>query len=310
MMQELEIYLASPRGFCAGVKRAIAIVEEALAQFGSPIYVRHEIVHNKHVVEGLKQKGVIFIEDLKEIEDMSRPLIISAHGAAGAVFEAAKALGLNTIDATCPLVKHVHSQIKRLEKKAAEIIIIGQKKHAEIIGTAGQASNQEKIHIINSVEEAHNLELNTDNAVGVVTQTTLAIDDTKEIIDALKMRLPHLVNMDNNDICYATTHRQMAIKKLVPKCEMIIIIGSKNSSNSHHLKETALRNGVQKAILIDDVSELDFKELEGLKSLGISAGASAPEYLVTNLLEQIKKHYDKINIHNVIICEEKFNFKH
>lgn len=308
-MSTADIYLASPRGFCAGVKRAVAIVEKTLHQYGAPVFVRHEIVHNKYVVENLKQKGAVFIEELSEINDNSRPVIISAHGAPQKVFKEAEQLNLKAIDATCPLVKRVHQQIKRLDKKGCEIIVIGKKEHAEIIGTTGQIANQDKIHIINSLNEAENLQLPQQAKTGVVTQTTLAAEDTDEIIALLQCKFPSLETLSNNDICYATTHRQAAVKELAKECEAIIVIGSKNSSNSKHLKEIALRFGAAKAFLIDDATELDWKEIINLQQIGISAGASAPEYLVEELINEFKRRYDIINIHNVIVAEEQVNFK-
>lgn len=302
----LDVYLAEPRGFCAGVRRAIGIVEDALEKFGAPVYVRHEIVHNKVVLEYLRGKGVIFIDDLADALP-ERPVIFSAHGVGLEIIEEANHLKLNILDATCPLVAKVHKQISRLEESGAGIIVIGKKNHPEIIGTIGQLRNPEKAIVICSVEEAQKINLPKDSKIGFVTQTTLSVDDTAEIINVLKQKFDNLMSMSQSDICFATTNRQGAVKALAQKTPNIIIIGSANSSNSRQLKETALKNGAQKAFLIDRAHELDFEEIKG--SVGISAGASAPEELVEELLQELQKHYDKINIHPVCFVKENANFK-
>lgn len=304
----MDIYLAEPRGFCAGVRRAIGIVEEALTSYGAPVYVRHEIVHNKHVIENLKQKGVIFIEDLSEA-DISRPVILSAHGVSLQVMKEAAALGLNIIDATCPLVNKVHQQIKKFDHEDMQILVIGKKNHPEIIGTVGQLENASKVHIITSLEEAKLLNFTHGQKVGFVTQTTLSGDDTKEIMDYLKNKFTEMKGLEKDDICFATNNRQKAVKKLVEHTGTIIVLGSKNSSNSKQLRETALKNGADRAVLIDDYGELDWELLKDIRSVGISAGASAPEYLVEELISEFKKRYNKINIHNVIIVKEHVCFK-
>lgn len=304
----MEIYLAEPRGFCAGVRRAIAIVENALAQHGAPIYVRHEIVHNKHVLEDLRQKGVVFIEDIRDA-DPKRPLIFSAHGVSQEVKDEALALGLFTIDATCPLVEKVHRQVKQFFEQNFEIIVIGKKEHPEIIGTVGQVGENAKLHVIYSLDEAKSLEIEDTEHVGFVTQTTLSTDDTFEIIHCLKERFPKIQGLPKADICYATTNRQTAIKELAKHTQNIIILGSKNSSNSRHLQETALKAGAQNAWLVDDYSELDWKCIDTLASLGISAGASAPEYLVEDLLKELEKRYHNINKNYVTVVKENINFK-
>ncbi len=304
----MEIYLAEPRGFCAGVRRAIAIVENALAQHGAPIYVRHEIVHNKHVLENLRQKGVVFIEDIRDA-DPKRPLIFSAHGVSQKVKDKAQALGLFTIDATCPLVEKVHRQVKQFFEQNFEIIVIGKKEHPEIIGTVGQVGENAKLHVIYSLDEAKSLEIEDTEHVGFVTQTTLSTDDTFEIIHCLKERFPKILGLPKADICYATTNRQTAIKELAKHTQNIIILGSKNSSNSRHLQETALKAGAQNAWLVDDYSELDWKCIDTLASLGISAGASAPEYLVEDLLKELEKRYHNINKNYVTVVKENINFK-
>lgn len=304
----MDIYLAEPRGFCAGVRRAIFMVENALAQYGAPVYVRHEIVHNKHVIADLTAKGAVFIEELDEA-DSHRPVIFSAHGISQKVAEEAVARGLTTIDATCPLVEKVHREVRRFQDENIEIIVIGKQNHPEIIGTVGQVSPERKVHIIYTLEEARKLDIPSEARVGFVTQTTLSIDDTQEIIAYLKQRFPHICGLPKADICYATTNRQTAVKELIKSTPNIVILGSKNSSNSRHLKETALKNGAQRAWLVDDWRELDWAEIDGLDSLGISAGASAPEYLVEELLTELARRYDNINKHRVIIAEESVNFK-
>lgn len=303
------IYLAEPRGFCAGVRRAISIVEQALHDFGTPVYVRHEIVHNKHVIEDLKAKGVIFIDDFSEITDKSRPVIFSAHGVPISVEAEAQRLKLKTIDATCPLVAKVHRQIQKLQSQNMEIIVIGKPKHVEIIGTIGQVKDQSRIHVINSLAEAEQLDLNPKLPIGFVTQTTLSVDDTRDIVAYLKQKFPTIETMRKDDICFATTNRQKAVKEMAQQTELMIVIGSKNSSNSKQLREVALKNGVKEAFLIDDAGELDWKTAGKYASVGITAGASAPEYLVEDLLYQLRAHYDNINIIECKVESEKVDFK-
>lgn len=306
---DLNILLANPRGFCAGVRRAIEIVEKAIAEFGPPIYVRHEIVHNKHVIAELKEKGAVFVNSLEDIEDTSRPVVFSAHGVSNFVKQRAKELGLKTIDATCPLVSRVHRQIAALEKKDSEIIVIGKANHAEIIGTIGQMESPYRAHVINSLEEAKALNLPKETEIGFVTQTTLSVDDTKEIIEYLRKTYPNLEAMKKDDICFATTNRQKAVKEIAPQVDLLIVIGSKNSSNSKQLKDVALKNGAANAVLIDDVSELEESFLHNVRRVGITAGASAPEHLVEDLICKLKESYDIINISNVIVAEENVAFK-
>lgn len=309
MSKDLTVYIAEPRGFCAGVRRAIEIVEQALKDYGAPVYVRHEIVHNKHVIEDLKNKGVIFIDELAQMQDKNRPLIFSAHGVPQSVVDETVKLGIKTIDATCPLVAKVHNQIKKLYNEDMEIIVIGKKNHVEIIGTVGQIPSNNKLHIINSKEDIEALNINPECKVGFVTQTTLSVDDTKEIVAALKEKFPTISAMRKDDICFATTYRQKAVKEMAKLADLIIVIGSKNSSNSKQLKEVALKNGAKNAVLIDDANELDWALLKEYQTIGISAGASAPEYLVQDLLYQLKSHYDNIKIMDVKVEYEKVNFK-
>ena len=309
MSENLTVYIAEPRGFCAGVRRAIEIVEQALRDYGAPVYVRHEIVHNKHVIEDLQNKGVIFIDELAQMQDQSRPLIFSAHGVPQSVVDETVKHGIKTIDATCPLVAKVHNQIKKLYQEDMEIIVIGKKNHVEIIGTVGQIPNSNKLHIINSKEDIESLNINPESKIGFVTQTTLSVDDTKEIVAALKQKFPTISAMRKDDICFATTNRQKAVKEMAKLAALIIVIGSKNSSNSKQLKEVATKNGAKEAILIDDANELDWTLLKEYQTVGITAGASAPEYLVQDLLYQLKSHYDNIKIMDVKVEYEKVNFK-
>ncbi len=247
MKNELKIFLAAPRGFCAGVDRAIEIVKKVLNKYGSPVYVRHEIVHNKNVVESLKKLGAIFVEEISEISDLSRPVIFSAHGVPKKVPEEAKLKKIFYIDATCPLVSKVHRETERLHKRGFDIIFIGHKNHPEVIGTMGQLSNG-SVKLIETVDEVKNLKFT--KPLAYVTQTTLSVDDTKEIVDALKLKFPDIKGPIKEDICYATTNRQAAVKKIAPNCEMFFVIGSKNSSNSLRLIEVAKKSGCKDSELI------------------------------------------------------------
>jgi len=305
----MDVYLVQPRGFCAGVRRALEIVKQTLEQYGAPIYVRHEIVHNKHVIEDLKKQGVIFIDELSQITDSSRPVIFSAHGVPQSVFCEAEQKNLKIIDATCPLVNAVHQQVKKLEKNGAEVIVIGKAEHPEILGTVGQLKNPQQAHIVANLAEAKNLNIAKNTEVGLVTQTTLSVDETKEIAAYLKEKYPHLKNASQPNICFATTNRQKAVRELAQKVSDILIIGSKNSSNSRHLKEAALYHGAKRAWLIDDASEAPWTELDNCQAVGISAGASAPEYLTEELIKALQQRYGNINIYNVIVVEENISFK-
>ena len=301
--------MAEPRGFCAGVIRAVSLVRKTLLEYGPPVYVRHEIVHNRHVIAELETAGAVFVEDLKEIKDRNRPVVFSAHGVPLSVYTEAKNLGLTVIDATCPLVNRVHRQIKKYAQENLPIIVIGKNGHPEIIGTVGQLPEKYPLKVISSRSEAEALNFSQGQKIGMVTQTTLSVDDTQEITAYLRHRFPKLTAMKAGDICYATTNRQKAVKALAQKADVIIIIGSANSSNSRQLKETALKAGAQAAFLIDDAGDLDWRKLDNCATLGISAGASAPEYLVEDLLDNLRRHYDNIKIHKLIIAEEKVSFK-
>lgn len=306
--KEIKLLLAEPRGFCAGVRRAINIVENALQKYGPPIYIRHEIVHNKHVIEELKNKGAVFVEGIEEIPESS-VVILSAHGVGLDVIKQAKEKHLTIIDATCPLVEKVHRQIQKYAAQNFEIIVIGKSSHPEIIGTLGQIPDYKRIHVINSIQEAEKIQISANVPVGFVTQTTLSVDDTQEIINVLKTRFPEIEGLQTKDICYATTNRQNAIKKIAPLSDCVFVLGSKNSSNSKQLRDVALKNNAPQAYLIDDVTEIDWNTLDTCHTFGISAGASAPEYLVEELIDEFKSRYHKINIQDVIIAKENINFR-
>jgi len=305
--KELKIYLAAPRGFCAGVDRAIEIVKKSIDKYGAPVYVRHEIVHNKHVVESLKKIGAIFVEELSEIIDKSRPVIFSAHGVPKSVPEEANSLKMNYVDATCPLVSKVHREAENLFKNGSHVLLIGHKNHPEVIGTMGQIPG-DGIDLIESINDAKNYKKKGDKNLAYVTQTTLSIDDTKDIIKELKIKFPEIKEPKKEDICYATTNRQTAVKKIAGKCDMIFVIGSRNSSNSVRLVEVAKKSGCDSSILIHSESEIPFEKLNNCKTIGISSGASAPEILVENFINSLKETY-KINIEEVEIIKEEVTFK-
>ena len=305
--KEIKIFLAAPRGFCAGVDRAIEIVKKSIDKFGAPIYVRHEIVHNKYVVESLKKIGAIFIEELSEIKDKSRPVIFSAHGVPKSVPTEAKINKMDFIDATCPLVSKVHREAENLNKMGFHIILIGHNNHPEVIGTMGQLPTGE-IDLIENIEDAKKYENKSKKKLAFITQTTLSVDDTKGIINILKNKFPNIREPKNEDICYATTNRQMAVKKIANKCDMFFIIGSRNSSNSLRLVEVASQSGCKKSELIHSESIVPIEKIKDCKTIGISSGASAPELLVKNFIEEIKKNFT-VNIEEIKIIDEKITFK-
>jgi len=308
MSKELKILLASPRGFCAGVDRAIEIVEKALKKFGAPVYVRHEIVHNKQVVENLKQMGAIFVEELNEIKDNSRPVIFSAHGVPKTVPEEAKNKKMFYIDATCPLVTKVHKESERHYKNGYQIILVGHKGHPEVIGTMGQLPKG-SIRLIETVKDAQNLRIDEFNKpVAYVTQTTLSVDDTKNIVKILNKKFPDIKSSIKEDICYATTNRQNSVKKIAPNCDMFFVIGSENSSNSKRLVEVAKKSGCNKSELFDFSKKLPMGEIIKYKTIGLTSGASAPEKLIQNFLLEVKKHCD-VSIEEIVSTEEKVTFK-
>ena len=283
----MKILLANPRGFCAGVDRAISIVELALEIHGAPIYVRHEVVHNRFVVDGLKAKGAIFVEELDEVPD-NAIVIFSAHGVSQAVRHEAKRRGLKVFDATCPLVTKVHMQVARASRKGTKAILIGHEGHPEVLGTMGQYDNEEGgIYLVESVEDIANLPVSNQDELTFMTQTTLSIDDTSGVIEALKEKYPAIQGPRKNDICYATTNRQQAVRELAKQSQLVLVIGSKNSSNSNRLAELASRMGVQSR-LIDGPEDIDASWLGGVETIGITAGASAPEVLVQSVILHLK----------------------
>jgi 4-hydroxy-3-methylbut-2-enyl diphosphate reductase len=290
----MELLLANPRGFCAGVDRAIEIVERALALHGAPIYVRHEVVHNKFVVEGLKAKGAIFIEDLADVPPNSI-LIFSAHGVSQAVRREAEARGLTVFDATCPLVTKVHIEVSRMREQGKEIVMIGHKGHPEVEGTMGQVASG--MYLVESPTDVQKLQVNDESNLAFVTQTTLSVDDASSIIAALKTRFPFITGPKKDDICYATQNRQDAVKLLAQQCDLVVVVGSPNSSNSNRLREVADNLKVS-AYLIDNAKELDPAWLKGKSRVGISAGASAPEVLVQEVIARLKE-MGAVNVHEV-----------
>jgi len=288
----INISLANPRGFCAGVDRAIMIVEKALEKFGAPIYVRHEVVHNKYVIDDLKKKGAIFVEEIEEIPEGSH-VIYSAHGVSKKIREKSKKFNLIPIDATCPLVTKVHNEVNKMYDENYHIIMIGHKGHPEVEGTLGQIeknSPRASIHLIETLKDIDQLNFNKDAKISYVSQTTLSVDDTQQIIDSLKRKFPHIKGPKGSDICYATQNRQDAIKLMIQDHDLIIIVGSKNSSNSNRLVEIAKQNNVD-SFLIDNPDEIDFELLMDKKNIGISAGASAPEILIGQIITKISKTY-------------------
>jgi len=308
MSKELKILLASPRGFCAGVDRAIEIVEKALKKFGSPVYVRHEIVHNKYVVDNLKKKGAIFVEELHEIKDNSRPVVFSAHGVPKSVPEEAENKKMFYVDATCPLVTKVHRETERHNKNGYQIILIGHKGHPEVIGTMGQIP-KENITLVETIEDAKNVKIEKFNKpMAYVTQTTLSIDDTKDIIEILKKKFPNIKSPIKEDICYATTNRQGAVKKIASSCEMFFVIGSENSSNSKRLVEVAKKAGCNKSLLISFDTQLPLNEIIKCNKIGLTSGASAPEQLVQDFIGKINKKC-KVTIEEVELIKESVIFK-
>ena len=303
--KKLNIILASPRGFCAGVDRAIEIVKKTLEKYGPPVYIRHEIVHNKSVVESLKKLGAVFIEEVSEIPAPSRPIIFSAHGVPKSVPEETRLKKIFYIDATCPLVSKVHRETEQRYKEGFEIILIGHKNHPEVIGTMGQLPDG-SIKLIETIDEVKNL--NCKKPVAYVTQTTLSIDDTKEIVDALKLKFPNIKGPVKEDICYATTNRQNAVKKIAPNCDKFFIIGSSNSSNSARLVEVAKKSGCRESELIFSGKPIPIEKIKRCKNIGLSSGASAPEELIQKFISEIKKHIN-VSVENVITAREKVTFK-
>ncbi len=305
--KQLKILLSAPRGFCAGVERAIEIVEKSIQKYGAPVYVRHEIVHNKFVVDDLKSKGAIFVEELEEIEDKSRPVIFSAHGVPKKIPEDAKAYNMTYVDATCPLVSKVHREAENLNKAGYHLILICHQNHPEVIGTMGQLPAG-SIDLIQNEDEAKKYEHKNNKKISYVTQTTLSVDDTKDIIRILKDKFPEIKEPAKEDICYATTNRQMAVKKIAKKCDLFFVIGSRNSSNSVRLVEVAKKSGCSNSQLIHSQSEIPFDLIKNSNVIGISSGASAPEILVDNFIKELKNKFT-VSIDEVEIIKENVVFK-
>ena len=305
--KELRILLSAPRGFCAGVERAIEIVEKSIQKYGAPVYVRHEIVHNKHVVDNLKNKGAIFVEELEEIKDKSRPVIFSAHGVPKKIPEDAKNYNMTYVDATCPLVSKVHREAENLHKAGYHLILIGHQNHPEVIGTMGQLPDG-SIDLIQNENEAKKYTTKNSDKISYVTQTTLSVDDTKDIIKILKEKFPNIKEPMKEDICYATTNRQMAVKNIAKKCDLFFVIGSRNSSNSVRLVEVAKKSGCPNSQLIHSQSEIPYELIEKSNIIGISSGASAPEVLVNNFINDLKKRFT-VNIDEVEAIKENVVFK-
>ena len=302
----MKLLVAAPRGFCAGVDRAIEIVEKCLQKYGKPVYVRHEIVHNKYVVEDLEKKGAIFVNELFECPK-DRPVVFSAHGVAKSVFSEAKDRNLQYIDATCPLVTKVHIEAKRYHKLGYQIIMIGHKNHPETIGTMGQLPNGEVL-LVENCTDVDLIIPRDENKLAYVTQTTLSIDDTLEIGKALKNRFPGIVAPHKEDICYATTNRQNAVKKISPLIDGLLVVGSINSSNSKRLVEVGKNAGCRYSQLIDNVNDIDWRSISGSESIGLTAGASAPEILINQVIEEFKKRF-KATIEFIEITKEDIQFK-
>tara|TARA_B110001452_G_scaffold150727_1_gene125452 strand:- start:834 stop:1778 length:945 start_codon:yes stop_codon:yes gene_type:complete len=305
--KEIKILLAAPRGFCAGVERAIEIVKKSIAKYGAPVYVRHEIVHNKHVVDSLKKIGAIFVEELNEIKDKSRPVIFSAHGVPKSVPAEAQNYKMEFIDATCPLVSKVHREAENLYKADYHIVLIGHVNHPEVIGTMGQLPAG-SIGLVQNEKDVKNYNLEKGKKIAYVTQTTLSVDDTKNIIAALKLKYPEIKEPFKEDICYATTNRQSAVKNIAKDCEMFFVLGSRNSSNSVRLVEVAQKSGCPNSELIHSESIVPFDKISNCKTIGISSGASAPEVLVDEFINKIKNKFN-VKINEVEIVKEDIIFK-
>ena len=303
---ELKIFLAAPRGFCAGVDRAIQIVEMALDKWGAPVYVRHEIVHNKFVVDNLKDKGAIFVEELDECPN-DRPVIFSAHGVPKAVPSAAEARNLVFVDATCPLVSKVHIEAERHHKNGLQIVMIGHRGHPETIGTMGQLPEGEVL-LVEDELDVQNLEVRDNQNLAYVTQTTLSIDDTFSVVQALQKKFPAIQGPHKEDICYATTNRQLAVKEIATKIDALLVVGAPNSSNSKRLVEVGKKAGCEYSQLVQRASEIDFRALEGIENLGITAGASAPEVLINEVIDSFREKH-LVDVEIVETAVENVNFK-
>ena len=301
----MRVLLANPRGFCAGVDRAIEIVNRAIERFGTPIYVKHEVVHNRMVVAELREKGAVFVDNIDEIPEGSR-VIFSAHGVSQLVRRQARARNLQVLDATCPLVTKVHHEVSRLSKQQRETILIGHAGHAEVEGTMGQFPDQSRIHLIENTDDVDRLVLEDPSRVSFVTQTTLSVEDTAEVIAALKTKLPDIKGPGKDDICYATQNRQDAVRELAKHCDLILVVGSANSSNSNRLRELAERLGVR-SFLIDDEHEIENAWIKGVNTVGLTSGASAPESLVEGVIARLNC-IEAVQVTNIVTHEESIEF--
>ncbi len=302
----MEIYLARTQGFCSGVSYAIEIVEQALIKYGTPLYVYHEIVHNRSIVDDFKKRGVIFVNDLKDVPEKAY-VIFSAHGVPPTIIESAKLRNLHYIDATCPLVAKVHNKAAKYSNENIDVVLIGHQKHQELIGTAGYV-RPDLLHIIKDSKGVKKIDVSPEKKISYLTQTTLSVDDTKEIIDALRLKFEQLISPPDADICYATQNRQDAVKELAKVSDLVIIVGSPNSSNSNRLRETALALGTE-CVMIDTADELDVVLLDNKQKIGISSGASVPQYLVDALVDKIQQHYSKIKVNTFENPEKNIKFK-
>lgn len=302
----LTLYMAAPRGFCAGVDRAIKIVELALSKWGAPVYVRHEIVHNKFVVDGLRAKGAVFVEELEECPP-DRPVIFSAHGVPKSVPLAAEARQMVYVDATCPLVSKVHIEAARHAENGLQMVMIGHQGHPETVGTMGQLPDGEVL-LVETAADVATLAPRDPNRLAFITQTTLSVDDTADVVAALKTRFPAIVGPHKEDICYATTNRQEAVKAMAPKCDAILVVGAPNSSNSRRLVEVGARAGCAYAQLVQRADDIDWRALDGIASVGITAGASAPEVLINEVVAAFSDHYE-VTVEHVVTAEENVEFK-
>ena len=303
----MQILLASPRGCCAGVDRAVEIVERALERHGAPVYVRHEIVHNRHVVQSLESRGVVFVQELEEIERTDRPVVFSAHGVPKTVPADARDRGLVYFDATCPLVSKVHIEAEKHHRAGRKIILIGHDRHPEVIGTMGQLP-EGSIILVQNLEDAESVDPGSDGELAYITQTTLSVDDTAGIVAVLNRRFPGIHGPHRHNICYATTNRQAAVRNIAPRCDLVLVIGSTNSSNSRRLVEVALAAGAGDARLLDDARHLREMDLTGISTLGITAGASAPELLVQEVIAALREDH-QVTIDEVQVAEENVRFK-
>ncbi|MEM9061192.1 MAG: 4-hydroxy-3-methylbut-2-enyl diphosphate reductase [Pseudomonadota bacterium] len=302
----LRIYLSDPRGFCAGVVRAIEIVETAIKKWGAPVYVRHEIVHNKHVVDSLKQKGAVFVEELSECPD-DRPVVFSAHGVPKSVPAEAKTREMLYVDATCPLVSKVHIEAERHSSNGLQIVMIGHAGHPETVGTMGQLPDGEVI-LVETPEDVAEIAPRDPDKLAFITQTTLSVDDTAEVVRTLQERFPKIVGPHKEDICYATTNRQAAVKEMAPKIDALLVVGAPNSSNSKRLVEVGKAAGCSYAMLVQTADDIDWRALNGARAVGITAGASAPEVLVEGVVNSFRERYD-VEIERIVTAEENVSFK-